>query len=764
MVRTRQIKPKPTASVSLEEWANQGRQHLAAGRYKEAIDAFKWLCKQDEGHDEWPVALSEAYLGQAQALATQGLYAEALGFLDKLQALGPKSATKALYITCLLASGKHEQAVLTYLKSAEDLQPEENDQLQTVFAAHIAAGQEQLLTGLPEHAPLVKHYAAVNGALEAFCSGKDEEAYRFLNGIPYRSPYRDLRTILSALMARSSAGRTASSDKLARVAERSPFAGLANVLRAIEAARRGGLATVSELAPAAKQYALLSLGIDHRTFGILEKIHTANDSPKQLLKVLTSHARLFDAQTVQRICLAVLPSYPDGIGSYSETFGRLSDFEQTRIHALAFEHKHVWQKAFDYWEHALGILSREDGDHDHRLRCALIARHLAEIQKNHITPFSSNMEELLSFSLEQDPDDKDSFIGLLQYYKDVGLENGKRHRDRMEQAVKQFPKDSDVLLAAVEMALARNAFKKAAGYAKTVLKLDPINSRARSLLLEAHLSHARKQIKAGRTHLAKKELDAAQSMERESSSAGIIHIHRGLLAFAEGNVEEGELLVEEACRTLGSYRIAYFQLLIAAQRTELASRAIKKYRSLLKQNATAIPKKTEILALIRAIEACIGQDDVDLGSTLALLTGYLKKGAELPFSLEEMETLCAAFERLAVYEMLRTYTQQACLRWDTPLFTYYRLVAKASGNLFALNPSDTDVLEEALEEATERSETDTIQRIGRLLEQFHDTGLKPESERLRDEIAFDADPSPETILEALLGKILFNGEEARRRR
>ena len=70
-----------------------------------------------------------------------------------------------------------------------------------------------------------------------------------------------------------------------------------------------------------------------------------------------------------------------------------------------------------------------------------------------------------------------------------------------EDAAQRFPEESAVLLQAMDSAIARKAYKRAVGFARKLLTLDPINQAARQRMIELHISHARKQIRSKRADL-----------------------------------------------------------------------------------------------------------------------------------------------------------------------------------------------------------------------------------------------------------------------
>jgi tetratricopeptide (TPR) repeat protein len=168
-----------------------------------------------------------------------------------------------------------------------------------------------------------------------------------------------------------------------------------------------------------------------------------------------------------------------------------------------------------------------NGDTDlHRLRIAMALR-ATELHDNCSvksyrpmiqTTSTQLVARQLEQSLEYDPDDRDTYLRLIDYYR-----RGRRLKDvrrLLAQASDQWPKDMQMLQAALTTALDSGAFKKAAGIARQMLEIDPINTAVRERLVDAHLSHAHKQLKKVRPDLAHKEISNAKDWARGEPDAG----------------------------------------------------------------------------------------------------------------------------------------------------------------------------------------------------------------------------------------------------
>jgi tetratricopeptide (TPR) repeat protein len=149
----------------------------------------------------------------------------------------------------------------------------------------------------------------------------------------------------------------------------------------------------------------------------------------------------------------------------------------------------------------------------------LILRHLFDliVGDEDASDYDDECTTWLERSLELDPDDRATHLKLIRLHRQG--QDLKAARASVETALARFANDPAVLLEAVETALAGNAFKKAVTLAKRLLDLDPINSKVRALIGQAHLSHARKQIRLHRPEAAGKELDLADEWLATATNA-----------------------------------------------------------------------------------------------------------------------------------------------------------------------------------------------------------------------------------------------------
>jgi hypothetical protein len=233
--------------------------------------------------------------------------------------------------------------------------------------------------------------------------------------------------------------------------------------------------------------------------------------------------------------------------------------------------------------------------------------------------------------------------------------------------------------AATEAAVARRSFKKAAGYAERLLRLDPINSTARRVLIQAHLAHARKLTAAGRLISRARSTEAA-GLEREGARSGVVQMGWGMMETLAGRVEEGEALIAQGLQLAGGGVLAYFKWVVEAMRLKLDPERQGVFQQRLTESVGL--GKAEVLALIGLVNSFVAEDVKGLDQALDRLLTPLTSAARQDYSEEEMRAICECWHRAGHYGLLETYTEAALKRWEhRPLFVYYQVFARARREL-----------------------------------------------------------------------------------
>ena len=136
---------------------------------------------------------------------------------------------------------------------------------------------------------------------------------------------------------------------------------------------------------------------------------------------------------------------------------------------------------------------------DSRLMAGVIYRHVAGLAEKHPEIAGGDTSPSIDYlerSLRADPDHLPAVLKLIGLYRTEGQDKD-WHR-LAEDAAQRFPQQSAILLQAVDLAIARKAYKKAVGFARRILAIDPINQAVRQRMIELQITHARRQARSKR--------------------------------------------------------------------------------------------------------------------------------------------------------------------------------------------------------------------------------------------------------------------------
>ncbi|MDM8560332.1 hypothetical protein [Candidatus Parabeggiatoa sp. HSG14] len=722
-------KKKQPQIHSIEQLQTEAANFLIAEHYKEAIDAYKQLLKKEQ-REEWQVALTNAYLERAKVLANKGMYKEAAVLWENRANLCKDKKLFDQYILWLIQGGHHIKATRLFTDSAEQLPEEIKRQLQAQFGALLVAGYQEVAEGFSEDAPFLKQYVQIEEALKSYYQGDDKATEEALKKIPFRSPYRDFRTILKALLIINSEPNTAH-QLLNKVPKESPYAHFAElILLYMQQDSEIFLETFGKLNSHEQAFIANLKGWDKNQFKVISTLQTAvkRDSYKALMEVVIDNRRSFGDTYSRQFCFALLPSYPAGIKLYERTFGPLSKIEKFRISALNIERQEEPYQARNHWLICVDELEQDSKTKDNALKAALILRHLVEIAERGGDFEDEAVAEDLANSIALDPEDKASYQKLIKWYKQHDDQKG--YQKWVDAAVKQFSKNNEILFIAMEAATQKKAFKKAVGFAKKLLKVDPINIKARQIAQASHISHARKLIKSERFDLARKELTEAISFEKSSQRSGIVQINQGLLELQiEGFVKpkskskkiakptakikgsKGIRLLQEGLQLAGSNVLGKFRLIVESQSQNLDPNNILSLVS--KFEKDTLLTRQEVLDLVNLINAYSEEGVTFITDAINQVKATFQKAIKLDtFSYEDMLSLCECFKKAAHYELLKQFADDALKRWSQHgAFFYYQVYAKAQGSIYHVSMPDMERLKESVEKAEQRGDKRTAVMI-----------------------------------------------------
>lgn len=658
--------------------------------YTEAIDAYKKLLKS-ESRQEWADALAQAYLLRAQELANKGMYKEAAALWE----IRNKSDHLNKYIFWLIKAEHYTRAARFFMES-NDSMPE----LNVLFGLLLAAGVNDIV--FSKDNILVKHLVFIKQAVSSYEQGDYEACKAALKQIPFRSPYRDYATLIKGLILIET-DQTAALQLLNKISADSPYKQLATVISLSE----DSIESLFNQQLNSNELALIASlkGWNDKQINIIKiSIHAIKQqNNKVLLDMVIKNWQLFGKDKSRRFCLALLPHYPRGIKVYEREFGSLSAFEKNRILAIRSEQIRDVEEADHYWRECIKSLKKQKNS---ELKIAFLYRHLVELAEK-AGDFFENEDVItdLEQSLLYDSADKTTYLKLAKWY-DHNRELKLYHK-WIDTALQHLPNDPDILLLGMTSATRKKAFKKAVKYAQTLLKIDPINVKARDCAIASHISHARKSIKTKKYHLAVKELDYAIQLEKKPTA--ILEINQALLAIQMNDDKataiktlEEKFVNDDICNR--------FRVIVETKRQSLDL-------TFSKQNIT--PNKSDGLKLLNIIHSYLKEDVKCLNDSLNEIKSTMTKMAKLDFSQDEMLSLCECFKNLGNYDLLGKFTTTANKRWSNhPAFMFYQVYAEIHGTIWKLDSKKFQILDEAISIANSQGDQRTAMMIINFMKQM----------------------------------------------
>ena len=751
-------KPRKTGSTPKAQTQDPDRLralaegHADAGRYREAVSAFKDLLRVDD-RPEWRAALAAAYAGRARELAAKGMPKEALTVWENRAQTAPDLPPEPDQYALLLRLGRVQTVADLYLRWADRMDTASLASLRSHLAAHYLGGESALTAVLPPDDPVIVQGPAASRALDAYCQGDDESLREALAAIPFRSPYRDLAQILKALQRFPDAAEEVATV-LARVGEGSGFAALRHACElAVEALWSATEALPEQLVGAGettRRFALTLAGWGEERQALWEEVRRPpGQGIESLLRMLHRHrAHLGEDWARHQALRLLVPGFPKSARWITQGGARrLSEEEGLLVSAWHAEHgSDPWEELLAwkaYYRRLLAEGTPEPGS-DAALRLALILRrvesHLGILAQATPSPDPMSpagaLAEAVELSLTHDPDDRDSYELLVRYcLRGRDLKSARRLLDR---GLGRFPADAGLLTAALDLALEANSFKKAARYAREILAIDPINTGARERLVKAHLAHARKQIRAGRLDLARKELTQAAEWETKAGQGRRPGERReilGALLDLTQDPQRGREVLGDQVRALGGGISAAFALAVECEAAGHPAASTLKIVGLSK---IPVPNQGELSTFLARLRA-----HLDEGARLPppirrLIEKPLGPAARWPLAQSECEGACETLRRAGLPRARQAFAEAALRRWPgTPVFVLHAFEARQDASPRYPSHADLDRLDIALDRAREMGDHRTAHRIGEIMMNFGPFGLPPPVRGWPPEVPFD---------------------------
>ncbi len=711
-------------SLSSDALAERGAEALRLGRFKDATDIFKQLARQDL-RLEWRQRLGDAYAGRARVLAEKGMFKEAAIVLENTLAADGTIREPLLYLSCLIRQGQHQKALRTARASMARLPAPD-----AARCADMAAALSLALPAptAPEAGPpggtiRAEQTRAAREAIRAWLQGSPaDEVDRLLGGIALRSPLGAVRLILKSLIAARDTV-TKARALLAMVPDGSAFAGARDAAEAALAADQDLLDRWGRLRPAQQQFVAEIRGLPRGATVLLNQIQDAERrGPAALFGVLTRRGLPLPAADLRAACLNLLPAIPERMRQFEQQFGPLSVLERNRILALAAEAKEDWDSVPHHWHAVVEVLAQEAAA-EARLAQAVVLRHLAELARTHpdiwddpnVPADKDPVAHYLERSIEADPDCLPATLTLLERYRTA--DNPKDWYLAAAAAAQRFPGNVAALQQAVDAAVARNAYKKAAGFARQVLTADPINLPVRHRMIELQLAYARKQMRSGRADLAVKAMAEAAQWERRDAPSAPLRIGRALAAMTASSGDAAPNMLRAAVQEGGGGAVGWFHAALEASLMGWPEERLHPFRQELEAATKGEPDRAAILALV----GLLGQKEIrDSRRTIApamrRIEPFLERGSRIAWSSAEFQAIAELLAHLREFRVLHRYAGAALQREaGDHAARFYQILARAEGDSDRLTAVQEGELRTLLEQAGERQDFRLCNRVQRWL-------------------------------------------------
>lgn len=700
---------------------NQAVSKLNAGQYKEAIELYKALLKR-ANNMEWRRALARCYLERALAFADKGMVKEALVLWENYaQNAEPPHEALDRYIIWLLQTNDPAKAKNRLGRLSAQQLDEQYPELAALLGLLIITGVLDCRDNLPPDSVFMAHTVLAREALSAYRNNQLEDLESALKKLPFRSAFRDFRTLIkAALRVPESAGEAQS--LLAKIPAGSPYQQAASLLLAVTHEGAALVDDVLHFTPpqiriieAAKKFDKKQIEL----LGILSK-QKERLSDKAKFNLAIQYQALFGADLAHRYCLAALSTYPAGQRDFTKHFGAMDDFEAWRLKALGCERDRDFIGAEYYWKQAISALKTQGGDSAFRI--ALIMRHVAARQEN--------AEEALPWlrdSLDYDPDDRESYVKILQGYERQEQKTD-AYKTWLDKSITKFPRDVELLGLAIKASTRNKAFKKAAQYAGALLKIDPVNTFAKQVLFSSHLAHARKLIKAKKFHLVEKEIQQAEKVILGKRYQEQARLMRGFFVLASEDKKQGARLIAESAQKLNDgLACAYFYATLEALLLDLQSApAVKELPPLAKDYVLPPQEMTRLVKLIDQYAEDESVSQTLLHKALDKIKTVIKQSIkQQDYGEALLLSLCQCLENSRHFELLRACVKTTWPLWSKPIGAYYRIYAEVNGDAGKCSYINFLRLQTILEEAKREKDQRAFNLINKFLDQYYQSHRPP---------------------------------------
>ncbi|MEE9337101.1 MAG: hypothetical protein V3U87_03405 [Methylococcaceae bacterium] len=690
---------------SIAEDATRALKKLKLTSYKEVVGFYKQALSEVD-NDQLRLKFS-GYIDKAKVFNLGDKYTDLLNFSEKFQEQEVQPIEQAQsdifedQFKQLIQSGDLDQIqVLLNKLSIEQVDKQYPAQV-AVIGLLMLIQHPEFEKNLPKDSTFITDFKVAQKALQAFQANDLKMLKQTLKFISFRSAFKDFRIILNAVLAAPS-----SIEKmellLGTITDQSPYYPVANLL----------LAYTKEGADLFKDL----VSFDYEQQNLIGTIKGFNDQQQEFIahllrqyddlseKIMFSMAiqyqALFGSALVEQFCQTLLISYPAGYEDYIKSFGSVNEFEALRIKALTCEKEDNFYDADYYWRQSINQLKAEEGN---EVKVALILHHIAQHQQD-----EAAKNDCLIESLQYDPDSKDNYLSVLNFY---AQQQHEKYHPWLAQGLEKFPQDSDILNSAIKTV---SEYKDVIQYAKMLLQIDPLNSLAKQTLFSAHLDQAKQFLVDKKYSEVEQELEEIDQLKLGKANIAKSKLLQGFFNFIQSDKAQGHQEIIDALQFVYEdsvnlrFKASMEALIFGLSELDISIQIDDGY----------LLAPDELVQLSLQIEQYKNEQEY-----LPIVLNQIK-----PILIESLqqqtydETLCLnlaqQLDSIQQYELLNIMASQALDKWKNPVWVYYQVLSATQNQAEECSYINLRRLQKSLEQAREEKNQRCIILIDEFLNQY----------------------------------------------
>jgi len=649
----------------------EARDNLASGKFRQAKDDFKELCKHDK--EKYLPGLLECYQGMANQMIQNGQLSDAVQIVDNIKALTGDRSEGALDILISIKKKDYDSVARIYtnlLSQGKDSAAIPGSSL--VADALVVAFREFPLLKSAHH-EIYEELCAAQQALEDICAERYDDAWLKAKKIGVHSIFSNWKLLIKGLVAFYKYEDQKTLEALGRLSSDTPLHGIAQPYLALLGSKTvdqkalnescvqrmcvvAGYPDIVSVMPKAD-----SLWHAGRYSDSYRHIRNNMKSFPSESADITGILTRFYFNSIYHLpfteALRYLEQIRDNDMPASPERG-LEELLLCRAECLLFE-KECTDEGDDKdcaggWQHFLEIYTNVFGDNNKL--ASLVYFHLGSMfaaetpREPDLFSWMSTGEDrgrlrnenlagrYFSKSIDADKDNKDAYLGLLKVYEKTN--NRSKVNKLLDKLIPLFPDDVAILTQAGVSCVDRKSYNKGMKYLEKAARLDPLDSFIKERLAHLYLAAARAcfdkgQVKEGRALYEKALTNGTLKPRDFNRGCAYIYARWAVLEFKNKNEDAADEKLRLAREKTGELLpLLYFTYLISRQ-YDMPADYIRKLGKEVEQEWRLPPTPVNALALLMVYDyiRMFGADW--LKSEMKMVLQYALDASDKPCSGEE---------------------------------------------------------------------------------------------------------------------------------